>query len=147
MLRIFSSHPARTSLLQDFAFYEVHYSLAWFIVSLLNLPAQLQSMQKVQGGGGSPDNAPPNGQAPQMPMQLSSNPPPPNTFNPNSLYGQGSMSQMAPAMQMQMNAPMNGQYSQHPQSQAMHQSVMRHTSPGPPSGNGQGYMGMGASGY
>ncbi|KZP12725.1 YTH-domain-containing protein [Athelia psychrophila] len=129
MLRIFSSHPARTSLLQDFAFYE------------------LQSMQKVQGGGGSPDNAPPNGQAPQMPMQLSSNPPPPNTFNPNSLYGQGSMSQMAPAMQMQMNAPMNGQYSQHPQSQAMHQSVMRHTSPGPPSGNGQGYMGMGASGY
>ncbi|KAF7986524.1 hypothetical protein HWV62_26228 [Athelia sp. TMB] len=128
MLRIFSSHPARTSLLQDFAFYE------------------LQSMQKVQGPGGSPDNAPPNSQAPQMPMQLSSNPPPPNnTFNPSSLYGQGSMPQMNSMMQMQMNAPMGGQYSQHP-SQAMHQSVMRHTSPGP-AGNGQGYMSMGSSGF
>jgi len=128
MLRIFSSHPARTSLLQDFAFYE------------------LQSMQKVQGVG-SPDNAPMNSQASQMPMQLSSNPPPPsNTFNPSSLYNQAPMAQMTPMMQMQMNAPMGGQYSQHP-SQAMHQSVMRHTSPGPAAGNGQGYMGMGSAGF
>lgn len=89
------------------------------------------------------------GQSQQQPM--SSNPPQPNAFgmtSPNSLYGQGMMPQMAPMMQMQMqmNMPMNGQFAQLPQAQAMHQSVMRHTSPGPSAGNGhqQGYMGMGA---
>lgn len=71
--------------------------------------------------------------------------------SPNVLYGHGQMPQMTPMMQMQMqmNMPMNPQFASHPQAQAMHQSVMRHPSPGP-SGPGvgqQGFMGMGAQGY
>jgi len=67
--------------------------------------------------------------------------------NQNALYGQGQLPQMTPMMQMQMQMGMsvNPQYAPHLQTQAMHQSVMRHPSPVPgPSGSGgeqQGFMG------
>jgi hypothetical protein len=53
---------------------------------------------------------------------------------------------MTPMMQlqMQMNMGLNPQFSL-PQTQAMHASVMRHTTspgPGPLPVNGQGFMGM-----
>jgi len=71
--------------------------------------------------------------------------------SPNALYGHGQIPQMTPMvqMQMQMNMPMNPQFASHPQAQAMHQSVMRHPSPGPggPRGGQQGFIGMGAQGF
>jgi hypothetical protein len=55
------------------------------------------------------------------------------------------MAQLTPMMQMQMQMQMNmgamGAFGI-PQSQAMHQSVLRNPSPGPPNQNGQSYMGM-----
>jgi hypothetical protein len=59
------------------------------------------------------------------------------------------MSQMTPMMQMQMqmNMGMGNQFGV-PQPQVMHQSVMRHPSPGPPtavpSGN-SGFMRLGGA--
>jgi YTH domain-containing family protein len=58
------------------------------------------------------------------------------------------MQQLTPMMQMQMqmNMGMNTQFAM-PQAQAMHQSVLRHPSPGPASSvavNGQNFMGMGS---
>ncbi|KAF5380947.1 hypothetical protein D9615_004142 [Tricholomella constricta] len=150
MLRIFHTHPARTSLLQDFAFYE------------------LQAMQKMQGqqGASSPGHSPDSGthspqhqhqQQPQQPQhQQHQHQPQPqqqhqhqqNMYglspNPNALgYA---MPQMSPMMQMQMHMGMGmgmgaNQYGM-PQTQAMHQSVMRHPSPGPPNLGGQGFMGF-----
>ncbi|KAJ7461577.1 YT521-B-like domain-containing protein [Mycena latifolia] len=139
MLRIFHTHPARTSLLQDFAFYE------------------LQAMQKMQGGGQgtSSPNSPTasSGGGPSHSPQLS----PPTQFagmpqaNPNALAYQ--MPQMTPMMQMQMmgmgvggNMGMGGgmgmgmggggQFG-------VHQSVMRHPSPAPGAGEGgQGFTGF-----
>ena len=68
----------------------------------------------------------------------------------NNPYGAAAlqMSQMSPMMQMQMqmNMGMNSQFSM-PQAPAMHQSVMRHPSPGPPGQvpvSGQNFMGMGS---
>jgi uncharacterized protein YjaZ len=57
------------------------------------------------------------------------------------------MTQMTPMMQMQMQMGMGmgmgmGNTFGMPQTQAMHQSVMRHASPGPPPVDGQGFMGM-----
>ncbi|KAF8077741.1 YT521-B-like domain-containing protein [Lyophyllum atratum] len=149
MLRIFHTHPARTSLLQDFAFYE------------------LQAMQKVQGGQtgpSSPGHSPDSGtQSPQHQHQQPQSLPQQhqhqqqhqqpqaqhqqNMFNlspnPNALgYA---MPQMTPMMQMQMMGMGMGmganQYGM-PQAQAMHQSVMRHPSPGPPNHGGQSFMGF-----
>ncbi|KAF9526940.1 YT521-B-like domain-containing protein [Crepidotus variabilis] len=99
MLRIFHSHPSRTSLLQDFAFYE------------------LQAMQKVATGTSSP----PVLASPQLQAAI------PNAaaagFNP-AAYGMPQMMQMGMGI---------GQYGGGQQGlQAMHQSVMRHPSPGPP---------------
>ncbi|KAJ7355956.1 YT521-B-like domain-containing protein [Mycena albidolilacea] len=137
MLRIFHTHPARTSLLQDFAFYE------------------LQAMQKMQGqgtqGASSPSSPTTSGGASahsSPPMQHAQ----PAQFgggmgmaNPNALAYQ--MPQMTPMLQMQMmgmgmpgmgmpGVGMGGagQFGV----QAMHQSVMRHPSPGPPGGGGEG---------
>ncbi|KAJ7161497.1 YT521-B-like domain-containing protein [Mycena crocata] len=144
MLRIFHTHPARTSLLQDFAFYE------------------LQAMQKVQGqgsqGASSPSSPTSGGGSTQSP-QLS----PPMTHqqpaqfgmapNPNALAYQ--MPQMTPMMQMQMmgmgmgmgggmgvGMGGGGQFGV----QAMHQSVMRHPSPAPPGSGGEGGQ-QGFTGY
>ncbi|KAJ7137830.1 YT521-B-like domain-containing protein [Mycena epipterygia] len=145
MLRIFHTHPARTSLLQDFAFYE------------------LQAMQKMQGGGSqagasSPSSPTNSGGGSAHSPQLS--PPMPHQQpaqfgmapNPNALAYQ--MPQMTPMMQMQMMgmgmgmgmggnmgvgmAGGGGQFGV----QAMHQSVMRHPSPAPPGSGGEGGQGF-----
>ncbi|KAF5341311.1 hypothetical protein D9757_014632 [Collybiopsis confluens] len=127
MLRIFHTHPARTSLLQDFAFYE------------------LQAMQKIQG-----PSSPVGQQSPLLNQQQQQQS---NLFanNPNALAYQ--MPQMTPMMQMQMmgmnigglgmgNIATSQQFPMS-QSQAMHQSVMRHPSPGPAGGQQQGGGGQG----
>ncbi|KAJ7578413.1 YT521-B-like domain-containing protein [Mycena floridula] len=136
MLRIFFTHPARTSLLQDFAFYE------------------LQAMQKLQQSGSSSPisnssgsmNSPPlhSVPAPQQQQQQQQQQSPQFNMqpagNPNALAYQ--MPQISPLVQMQMlgMVPPGSQF----QNQAMHQSVMRHPSPGPqPQGGAQqGFMGF-----
>lgn len=138
MLRIFFTHPARTSLLQDFAFYE------------------LQAMQKVQAQSGtsSPISSSSGGLSPPLqsvsPVPQQGSPSPQQALfnmqstNPNALAYQ--MPQMTPMMQMQMQMGMGmmppaSQFNM-AQTQAMHQSVMRHPSPAPPGGNQQGFMGF-----
>src|SRR5882762_1172170 len=105
-------------------------------------------MQKIQV---QPGSAPTDGSGPPIPssppqQQMSPNPSQQSPFamtNPNAHYGHTQMPQLTPMMQMQMqmNMSMNPQFASHPQ--AMHQSVMRHPSPGPGPGGQQGYMGMG----
>jgi len=130
MLRIFHTHPARTSLLQDFAFYE------------------LQAMQKMQATGGAASPPAPALHSPQLQSNAAANP---NTgYNPNGYN-------MQPMLQMGMGMGMGGgqygggsqQGGLHPQTQAMHQSVMRHPSPGPQQGQqNQGQaQGGGQGGY
>ncbi|KAG6814600.1 hypothetical protein H0H92_000129 [Tricholoma furcatifolium] len=133
MLRIFHTHPARTSLLQDFAFYE------------------LQSMQKLQNqqNPSSPSHTPDPSQSPppqhmqqtqpQAPMQQHQTRHQAQQAQQQNMYGITPnlgypMPQMTPAMmQMQMQMGMMGMGGQYvmPQAQVMHQSVMRHPSPGP----------------
>ena len=65
--------------------------------------------------------------------------------NANALAFQ--MPQMTPMMQLQMgmNMGLGSQFSLPQSTQAMHQSVLRHSSPSPPGPlpvNGQGFMGM-----
>ncbi|KAJ6531602.1 YT521-B-like domain-containing protein [Mycena vulgaris] len=134
MLRIFHTHPARTSLLQDFAFYE------------------LQAMQKMQGqgsqgasspssptlSGGSSAHSPQPQLSPpmahQQPAQFGMAP------NPNALAYQ--MPQMTPMMQMQMMGMGMGMGPGMGGGQfGVHQSVMRHPSPAPGEG-GQGFTGF-----
>ncbi|KII89081.1 hypothetical protein PLICRDRAFT_175316 [Plicaturopsis crispa FD-325 SS-3] len=133
MLRIFHTHPARTSLLQDFAFYE------------------LQAMQKMQAPQGEISPSPSS-------VPSASHTPHPQTLSPGQQQQQYNspslapayasqhlqMPQMTPMMQMQMQMNMNPQFGL-PQAQAMHQSVMRHPSPGPMPVNGQNFMGMGGA--
>lgn len=147
MLRIFHTHPARTSLLQDFAFYEVR---------PLRMPysqnvdfEQLQAMQKVQAqqpagsgsgsGASTPQSQSPNPQQQQAIYTMA------NMANPAALYSAmspGMAATMTPAMlQMQMQMGIMSPPFGIPQTQAMHQSVMRHPSPGP--SGGQNYMNMG----
>ncbi|KAJ3733970.1 YTH-domain-containing protein [Lentinula guzmanii] len=133
MLRIFHTHPARTSLLQDFAFYELQAMQKMQAQSSPSSPISNQS-----GGFGSPNlqNMSPLQSGQQSPVQQQS-----NFFamqgNPNALAYQ--MPQMTPMMQMQMMGMNMGGLgmgnmagSQFPmsQTQAMHQSVMRHPTPG-----------------
>lgn len=93
---------------------------------------QLQAMQKMQATGGGASPSPPSLHSPQLPASTISNANNPN-FSPNIYSSQ----QMPPMMQMGMGIGIGGgQYSGnqpalHPQTQAMHQSVMRHPSPGP----------------
>ncbi|KAF9032144.1 YTH-domain-containing protein [Hymenopellis radicata] len=120
MLRIFHSHPARTSLLQDFAFYE------------------LQAMQKMQGQSGpsSPTsgmNSPPLQSMSPVPQAQQA-----QFGNPNALAYQ--MPQMTPMMQMQMMGMNMGMGV--PNVNAMQQSVMRHPSPSPGPPQGGQFMGM-----
>lgn len=129
MLRIFHSHPARTSLLQDFAFYELQ---------------SLQKMQAQQQGtatSGS-DTSTPQSQSPPPQQQTMFTMP--NMATQNAMYGamsSGIGGAMSPAMlQMQMQMGMINPFGM-PQTQAMHQSVMRHPSPAPT--NNQSYMNMG----
>lgn len=62
-----------------------------------------------------------------------------NMGNPNAMYGAMTPS-MSSMLQMQMQMGMINPFGI-PQTQAMHQSVMRHPSPGP--ANNQNYMSMG----
>jgi len=102
-MRIFHTHPARTSLLQDFAFYE------------------LQARQKAQGTGppGSPQPPPSALSSPQLHAAAIS--------NSNTGYAYNMPSVMA------VGAPYStAAQILHPQAHAaMHHSVMRHPSPGP----------------
>lgn len=147
MLRIFHTHPARTSLLQDFAFYEVcllHVSCS----QVLNFE-KLQAMQKTQvqqptGSGSGSDASTPQSQSP-TPQQQQAIYTMANIGNPAALYSAmspGMAATMSPAMlQMQMQMGMMNPPFGMAQTQAMHQSVMRHPSPGPT--GGQNYMNMG----
>ena len=146
MLRIFHTHPARTSLLQDFAFYEVR-PLHVTRLSALTFE-KLQAMQKIQtqqptGSGSGSDASTPQSQSPN-PQQQQAMYSMANMANPAALYSAmspGMAGTMTPAMlQMQMQMGMMSNPFGIPQTQAMHQSVMRHPSPGP---TGQNYMNMG----
>lgn len=109
-------------------------------------------MQKMQATGAVASPSPPSLHSPQL---AASGIPSANTNFTASPY----LQQMAPMMQMGMgmNAGLGvsgqygGQQGLHPQTQAMHQSVMRHPSPNSSQqqqgqqqqGNGQGsYMGF-----
>lgn len=105
-------------------------------------------MQKVQvpPGAASPEQSAAVAQAQGQQQHASPNPqhqsPFTNSPNPNVMYNPAG--QMTPMMQMQMQMggmPLNAQQYGH--QQTMHQSVMRHPSPGPPGGGQQGFMGMG----
>ncbi|KAH8826858.1 YT521-B-like domain-containing protein [Flagelloscypha sp. PMI_526] len=141
MLRIFHSHPARTSLLQDFAFYE------------------LQAMQKMQTQHGTtPPGSTPGSQM-QSPQLSHTSPnlahqqihpqhgsPQPSYVQPSQSFGQNpnalayTMPSMSPMMQMQLltqqsqpgrNGGNGGGTGMSAQTQAMHNSVMRNPSPQP----------------
>ncbi|KAI0273443.1 YT521-B-like domain-containing protein [Gloeopeniophorella convolvens] len=116
MLRIFHTHPARTSLLQDFAFYELQ--------SLQRMQAQTAAAVAAQ----SPPS--PQHSSPSPPLQQQQQQQPFSLGAPNSLaFSQLQMQGMSPLMQMQMGLPFVNP-------QAM-QSLMRNPSPG---GN-QGFVG------
>jgi hypothetical protein len=94
-------------------------------------------MQKVQGSSSPPQSGSAI-QSPQIPPASVSTS---SGFSPNTVAY--NMPQLSPMMQIQMGIGMNvglggatqygtgGQQGLHPQTQAMHQSVMRHPSPGP----------------
>jgi len=119
MLRIFHTHPARTSLLQDFAFYE------------------LQSIQRMQANTAAGPTT--NIQSPPSPQTSSPSPPVSQQqvfglTNPNSLaFSQlQQLQQMSPMMQMQMGFPVPSLVN----AQTI-QSLMRNPSPVP----GHGFTG------
>ncbi|KAF8478524.1 YTH-domain-containing protein [Russula ochroleuca] len=117
MLRIFHTHPARTSLLQDFAFYE------------------LQSLQRMQAQA----TATATNQSPPSPQNSSPSPPiqqqqPFGLNNPSLAFSQLQLQQMGPLMQLQMGLPFVNP-------QAM-QSLMRNPSPVPNQGFASGVPGF-----
>jgi hypothetical protein len=124
MLKIFHTHPARTSLLQDFAFYEV------------------QAMQKMQATSGTstPAATHPSLSSPQMPT--ASMPVPNPGFNNNYNMSMAPMMQMGLGMNPSGGGNGNGQYSANQGLQAMHQSVMRNPSPSSNQPGQGGYMGF-----
>jgi YTH domain-containing family protein len=109
MLRIFFTHPARTSLLQDFAFYEVCVQFSRARHGRVFIWLQLQAIQKLSPQHPSP-SASPQPQGAQSPPQGFAMP------NPNAT-SYGVSQHMSPSMPI-----MQGQYMQ---------SVMRHPSPVP----------------
>ncbi|KAG0694326.1 YT521-B-like domain-containing protein [Suillus ampliporus] len=142
MLRIFHTHPARTSLLQDFAFYELQ--------AMQKMQVNQQQQQQ-QGGTLTPSDGP---------TPPSQSPPPQQTMFSMNMANMANMAN-TPAMYGAMSPAMGGALSPHllsmqmgmgmmnpafgmQQTQAMHQSVMRHPSPGPP---GQNFMSMGSVPY
>ena len=146
MLRIFATHPARTSLLQDFAFYELQ--------SMQKIQAQQSNNNSTQGSAAvSPIATPAQLASPQLGStspNLAQQQASPNLFmqSPYQLPAMNPMLQMQMQMQQMnnMGMGMNGmglgspQFGM-PQNQAMQQSVMRNPSPGP-QGGGQNFMGM-----
>lgn len=157
MLRIFHTHPARTSLLQDFAFYEV--CLLWLDSDqMTDSCAQLQAMQKeqqrrVHSGTSSPDQNSSVQSSNMTSPVLGANTAAQHPFamsNPAALayaaqmgltgmnMGMGMGMGMNPMLQMQMNMGGMGSAFANPHTL---QSVMRNPSPAPM--GGQNYMGMG----
>ncbi|CAL1705595.1 unnamed protein product [Somion occarium] len=146
MLRIFHTHPARTSLLQDFAFYELQ---------AMQKTVQQPGASQMQQSGPSPVQN--NAQAQQGVGQSQGMSPPPGNVaagqhpfamsNPAALAyaAQMGMPGMNMGMGMGMNPMLQMQMSMGAQFANPHtmQSVMRHPSPGPMSQVGQNYMGMG----
>ncbi|KAH9066482.1 YTH-domain-containing protein [Lactarius vividus] len=117
MLRIFHTHPSRTSLLQDFAFYELQ--------SLQRMQAQAQAAA-AQSPPSPQNSSPPPQVQQQQPFALA---------NPNNFaFTQLQMQQMTPLMQMQMGLPFVNP-------QAM-QSLMRNPSPVPNQGFAGGVPGF-----
>ncbi|KAI0362506.1 YTH-domain-containing protein [Trametes cingulata] len=140
MLHIFHTHPARTSLLQDFAFYEVTQAQA--LSQGASSPAQ--TPMGLQNTGNQSQGMSPTGTG-QHPFAMS---------NPAALayaaqqmgglpqmnmnMGMGMGMGMNPMLQMQMNM---GTAFANPHAM---QSVMRNPSPGPmPVVGGQNFMGLG----
>ena len=134
MLRIFHTHPARTSLLQDFAFYEVVSYNSQFECCLTPPTFQLQSLQRMQAQAAAVGTAAAaTNQSPPSPPNSSPSPPiqqqqqPFGLNNPSSLaFTQLQLQQMGPLMQLQMGLPFVNP-------QAM-QSLMRNSSPVPNQG-------------
>ncbi|KAN0140771.1 YTH domain containing protein [Lactarius tabidus] len=116
MLRIFHTHPSRTSLLQDFAFYELQ--------SLQRIQAQAAATVAAQSPPSPQNSSPPPAIQQQQPFTLSN----PNSFAFSQLQMQQQIQQMTPMMQMQMQ--MNMPYV-NPQTM---QSLMRNPSPVPNQG-------------
>ncbi|KAI0345266.1 YTH-domain-containing protein [Trametopsis cervina] len=136
MLRIFHTHPARTSLLQDFAFYELQ---------------AIQKATQIQSGASSPDQPGSSVASPvlgaaspaQHPFAMSNQ----AALAYAAQMGMAPMNQMNqmnllnPMLQMQMNMNgMNGMNAAFANPQTM-QSVLRQQSPGPM--GAQNYMNMG----
>lgn len=103
-------------------------------------------MQKMQATGGAVSPSPPILNSPPL---TNTTPATNANFNPNAYP----MQQM-PMMQMGMNMGIGGagqyaggQQGLHPQTQAMHQSVMRHPSPQPQQQQGQQQQGVNQGGY
>ncbi|KAI0317578.1 YT521-B-like domain-containing protein [Amylostereum chailletii] len=123
MLRIFHTHPARTSLLQDFAFYE-------FLAN--DEVMQLQSYQKNQppkeGGISLPAAA-----SPSPPLQQQQQQQQFTNINNLAFASQMQMAQMNPMMQMQMSSFVNPHTMQ---------SLMRNPSPAPVGQNFTGASGV-----
>jgi YTH domain-containing family protein len=130
MLRIFHTHMARTSLLQDFSYYELQ-------------AAQKQQQQQVASqspppGAGARMQSPPPSQ--QLSPTLQPQQHPFAMANPAALAYAGQVQQLSPMMGMGMNLPgMNPQQAQYAAAMQA-QGVFRHASPGPPA-QGQ-FMGM-----
>ncbi|KAF9647614.1 YTH-domain-containing protein [Thelephora ganbajun] len=152
MLRIFHIHPARTSLLQDFAFYELQALQKNQVQS--NVPAQPAGLSSPIQSGGQLMNNQSNQQ--QHPFAMSN--PSALAFatqqmGMNGMGGMGAIQSMGgmngpgtlgmnminPMLHMQM-----GMANQFNNPTAM-QSVMRNPSPGPAGmhGQGSGFMNMG----
>ncbi|OAX39370.1 YTH-domain-containing protein [Rhizopogon vinicolor AM-OR11-026] len=139
MLRIFHTHPARTSLLQDFAFYELQ--------AMQKMQVHQQQQQQQGGSLASPDSTTPQSHSPPPQQAMFSMA---NMANMNTPAMYGAMSPamggaLSPHMlSMQMGIGMMSPPFGMQQTQAMHQSVLRHPSPGPP---GQNFMSMGSVPY
>ncbi|EKM55293.1 uncharacterized protein PHACADRAFT_255797 [Phanerochaete carnosa HHB-10118-sp] len=144
MLRIFHTHPARTSLLQDFAFYELQ-------------AMQKEQQRRMQSGTSSPDQSSSVQSSNITSPVLGANTTGQHPFamsNPAALayaaqmgltgMNMGMGMGMNPMLQMQMNmgnmGGMGGMGSAFTNPHTL-QSVMRNPSPAPM--GGQNYMGMG----
>src|SRR5258708_22177792 len=130
MLRIFHTHPARTSLLQDFAFYEVVFFNTNRLLSNSANSFQLQTLQRMQAQAtatATPQSPPSPQSSPSPPIQQQQQQQPFSLNNPSILdFSQLQLQQMSPLMQLQMGLPFVNP-------QAM-QSLMRNPSPVPNQG-------------
>ncbi|KAI0748493.1 YT521-B-like domain-containing protein [Daedaleopsis nitida] len=143
MLRIFHQHPARTSLLQDFAFYELQamqklqaQALSQGTSSPTQPPMQQPPVAQSQGGL-SPTNTGQHPFAMSNPTALAYAAQQMGLPQMNMNMGMGMGMGMNPMLQMQMNM---GTPFVNPQAM---QSVMRNPSPGPVPVGAQNFMNLG----